>query len=57
MGILSGKYFSPDGGPTDARLNLFKGQLTSFGTRFVLSPRALLPKIKEGKRKEVSWYA
>lgn len=25
MGILSGKYFSLDGGPTDARLNLFKG--------------------------------
>lgn len=28
MGILSGKYFSPDGGPADARLNIFKGQLS-----------------------------
>ncbi|KAJ0111141.1 hypothetical protein Patl1_01125 [Pistacia atlantica] len=27
MGILSGKYFSPDGGPPDARLNLFKVKL------------------------------
>lgn len=25
MGILSGKYFSPEGGPGDARLNLYKG--------------------------------
>lgn len=25
MGILSGKYFSDDMGPADARLNLFKG--------------------------------
>ncbi|XP_058200257.1 uncharacterized protein LOC131315168 isoform X3 [Rhododendron vialii] len=25
MGILSGKYFLPNGGPSDARLNLFKG--------------------------------
>lgn len=25
MGILSGKYLSPDKGPTDARLNLFTG--------------------------------
>lgn len=25
MGILSGKYLSPDKGPTDARLNLFRG--------------------------------
>lgn len=25
MGILSGKYFSPDGGPADARLNLYRG--------------------------------
>lgn len=26
MGILSGKYFAEDGGPSNARLNLFKGQ-------------------------------
>lgn len=25
MGILSGKYLSPDGGPSDARMNLFRG--------------------------------
>ncbi|CAK9175872.1 unnamed protein product [Ilex paraguariensis] len=28
MGILSGKYFSPEGGPADARLNLLKGYIT-----------------------------
>ncbi|KAF3662705.1 putative histone H2AXa-like [Capsicum annuum] len=26
MGILSGKYFAEDGGPSNARLNLFKGK-------------------------------
>lgn len=25
MGILSGKYFAGDGGPENARLNLFRG--------------------------------
>lgn len=30
MGILSGKYLSPDKGPTDARLNLFRGMTNLF---------------------------
>lgn len=30
MGILSGKYLSPDKGPTDARLNLFRGIANMF---------------------------
>ncbi|KAI4301323.1 hypothetical protein L6164_034611 [Bauhinia variegata] len=37
MGILSGKYFSPDGGPTDARLNLFKGRYSEGESRYNLS--------------------
>ncbi|XP_044491900.1 protein tas-like isoform X2 [Mangifera indica] len=37
MGILSGKYFSPDGGPADARLNLFKGKYSEGESRYNLS--------------------
>ncbi|XP_031250946.1 uncharacterized protein LOC116108850 isoform X2 [Pistacia vera] len=37
MGILSGKYFSPDGGPADARLNLFKGKYLEGESRYNLS--------------------
>ncbi|KAL7172259.1 hypothetical protein ACSBR2_031870 [Camellia fascicularis] len=37
MGILSGKYFSPDGGPTDARLNLFEGRYSEGESRYNLS--------------------
>ncbi|XP_061362571.1 uncharacterized protein LOC133306289 [Gastrolobium bilobum] len=37
MGILSGKYFSPGGGPTDARLNLFKGKYSEGESRYNLS--------------------
>ncbi|KAI8027044.1 hypothetical protein LOK49_LG02G00262 [Camellia lanceoleosa] len=33
MGILSGKYFSPDGGPVDARLNLFEVLTLSLSQR------------------------
>ncbi|KAJ8759756.1 hypothetical protein K2173_009857 [Erythroxylum novogranatense] len=36
MGILSGKYFAPDRGPTDARLNLFKGRYSEGETRYNL---------------------
>lgn len=28
MGILSGKYFSSGGAPSDARLNIFSGKIT-----------------------------
>ncbi|KAL2343216.1 hypothetical protein Fmac_004501 [Flemingia macrophylla] len=37
MGILSGKYFSSDGGPTNARLNLFKGRYAEGDSRYNLS--------------------
>ncbi|XP_030532799.2 protein tas-like isoform X2 [Rhodamnia argentea] len=37
MGILSGKYFLPDGGPLDARLNLFKGRYSEGESRYNLS--------------------
>ncbi|KAH6796527.1 hypothetical protein C2S52_021081 [Perilla frutescens var. hirtella] len=37
MGILSGKYFSLDGGPSDARLNLFKGRYAEGESRYRLS--------------------
>ncbi|KAB1203015.1 Protein tas [Morella rubra] len=37
MGILSGKYFSPDGGSADARLNLFKGRYSEGESRYNLS--------------------
>ncbi|KAL8148995.1 hypothetical protein AgCh_006127 [Apium graveolens] len=37
MGILSGKYLSPDKGPTNARLNLFKGRYSEGESRYNLS--------------------
>jgi aryl-alcohol dehydrogenase-like predicted oxidoreductase len=30
MGLLSGKYLTPDGGPPDARLNLYRGTTLAF---------------------------
>ncbi|KAH1250899.1 Protein tas [Glycine max] len=41
MGILSGKYFSPGGGPTDARLNLFKGKYSEGESRYNLSNKII----------------
>ncbi|KAJ6373887.1 hypothetical protein OIU78_029559 [Salix suchowensis] len=37
MGILSGKYFAADGGPVDARLNVFKGRYSEGESRYNLS--------------------
>ncbi|KAK6940891.1 NADP-dependent oxidoreductase domain [Dillenia turbinata] len=37
MGILSGKYFSPDGGPAIARMNLFRGKYSEGESRYDLS--------------------
>lgn len=37
MGILSGKYLSPDGGPAEARLNLFRGKYAEGESRYSLS--------------------
>jgi hypothetical protein len=37
MGILSGKYYSSDdGGPPDARMNLFKGRYSEGESRYNL---------------------
>ncbi|TKY60110.1 tas protein [Spatholobus suberectus] len=41
MGILSGKYFSRIGGPTDARLNLFKGKYSEGESRYNLSNKVI----------------
>ncbi|GFZ04658.1 hypothetical protein Acr_17g0002300 [Actinidia rufa] len=49
MGILSGKYFSPDGAPTDARLNLFKGRYSEGESRYNLSNNIIKEATKVGK--------
>ncbi|XVE77711.1 hypothetical protein DITRI_Ditri13aG0084900 [Diplodiscus trichospermus] len=41
MGILSGKYFASDGGPPDARLNLFRGRYSEGESRYNLTRNAL----------------
>ncbi|KAJ7972863.1 Oxidoreductase, aldo/keto reductase family protein, expressed [Quillaja saponaria] len=47
MGILSGKYFSPDGGPTDARLNLFEGKYSEGESRYNLSDNSIKAATRE----------
>ncbi|CAA6654192.1 unnamed protein product [Spirodela intermedia] len=37
MGILSGKYFSPDGGPKGARMNRYRGRYSEGESRYNLS--------------------
>lgn len=37
MGILSGKYFSPEGGPEDARLKLYRGRYLEGESRYNLT--------------------
>ncbi|XP_021279991.1 uncharacterized protein LOC110413484 isoform X3 [Herrania umbratica] len=41
MGILSGKYFAADGGPPDARLNLFRGRYLEGESRYNLTRNML----------------
>ncbi|XP_050236143.1 uncharacterized protein LOC126686152 [Mercurialis annua] len=41
MGILSGKYFAPDGGPADGRLNLFRGRYSEAESRYNLSNKMI----------------
>lgn len=41
MGILSGKYFLPDGGPGDARLNVFRGRYSEGESRYNLSNKII----------------
>lgn len=47
MGILSGKYFAPDGGSADARLNLYKGKYSEGESRYNLSKATLKAATKE----------
>ncbi|RDX85910.1 Mediator of RNA polymerase II transcription subunit 27, partial [Mucuna pruriens] len=41
-GILSGKYFFPGGGPTDVRLNHFKGKYSEGESRYNLSNKVTM---------------
>lgn len=50
MGLLSGKYLSPDGGADDARLNLFRGRYSEGESRYNLSN----PTIREATKEYLS---
>ncbi|PON66254.1 Aldo/keto reductase/potassium channel subunit beta [Parasponia andersonii] len=41
MGILSGKYFLRDGGPGDARMNMFRGKYSEGESRYNLSNKII----------------
>ncbi|KAM0950663.1 putative NADP-dependent oxidoreductase domain-containing protein [Dioscorea sansibarensis] len=41
MGILSGKYYLPGGGPSDARMNLYRGKYSEGESRYNLSSAIL----------------
>jgi hypothetical protein len=45
MGLLSGKYLTPDGGPPDARLNLYRGCYAEAECRYSLSKPNVIPAI------------
>ncbi|KAF9605277.1 hypothetical protein IFM89_015893, partial [Coptis chinensis] len=46
MGLLSGKYSSPCGGPPDSRMNLFKGRYSEGESRYNLSNDLIKASIK-----------
>ncbi|XP_059069894.1 uncharacterized protein LOC131053546 isoform X10 [Cryptomeria japonica] len=46
MGLLSGKYFAADGGPVDARFNVFKGRYAEGESRYSLSKNSVIAAIK-----------
>lgn len=46
MGLLSGKYLEMDGGPCDARLNLYKGHYAEAECRYNLEKPNVIPAIK-----------
>ncbi|KAH7316214.1 hypothetical protein KP509_21G083100 [Ceratopteris richardii] len=46
MGLLSGKYCRSDGGPSDARLNLYKGKYAEAEGRYNLSKPNVLPAVE-----------
>ncbi|XP_020254745.1 uncharacterized protein LOC109831755 [Asparagus officinalis] len=47
MGILSGKYLSENGGPSDARMNLFRGRYSEGESRYNLSNVTIKEAVKE----------
>ncbi|XP_020575907.1 uncharacterized protein LOC110021618 isoform X7 [Phalaenopsis equestris] len=47
MGILSGKYFSTDAGPNDARFNIYKGKYSEGESRYNLSNPILKAAVHE----------
>ncbi|KAK1291746.1 hypothetical protein QJS10_CPB17g01940 [Acorus calamus] len=47
MGILSGKYFSPDGGQPDARMNLYRGRYSEGESRYNISSVVLRASVEE----------
>lgn len=47
MGILSGKYLSPGGGPSDARMNIFRGRYSEGESRYDLSNAVITEAVKE----------
>ncbi|MCO5594384.1 hypothetical protein L7F22_048414 [Adiantum nelumboides] len=46
MGLLSGKYCGKDGGPSNARLNLYRGQYAEAECRYNLSKPNVMPAVK-----------
>ncbi|MCO5581324.1 hypothetical protein L7F22_035204 [Adiantum nelumboides] len=46
MGLLSGKYCGKDGGPSNARLNLYRGQYSEAECRYNLSKPNVMPAVK-----------
>ncbi|XP_020101227.1 protein tas isoform X2 [Ananas comosus] len=55
MGILSGKYLSPDSGPPDARMNLFKGKYSEGESRYKLSSSTVRAAVGEYVRIAVKY--
>ncbi|KAI5082277.1 hypothetical protein GOP47_0002020 [Adiantum capillus-veneris] len=46
MGLLSGKYCGKDGGPSNARLNLYRGQYAEAECRYNLTKPNVMPAVK-----------
>ncbi|KAG9447178.1 hypothetical protein H6P81_013306 [Aristolochia fimbriata] len=53
MGILSGKYFSPDGAPPDGRMNGFRGKYSEGESKYNLSNATVQAATKDQHRDEL----
>ncbi|KAG9447181.1 hypothetical protein H6P81_013309 [Aristolochia fimbriata] len=53
MGILSGKYFSPDGAPPDGRMNGFRGKYSEGESKYNLSNATVRAATKDQHRDEL----